>query len=287
MTKNNINFGANQRWLAVSDNYNKRLAGITDFPLYVRLVFLAQSRMNRIGHAEFASGELEALLPTLDKKSGELRSPSQNTICKAVRKAIDNGSLSPESSARCLVIPGHDAQRSAKASIRCDWHGVQRVWGGAVEPVAAEKPQKAVDIGGVSEDQEEISEPQTDAQTPSQPFQEDTPTTDEPTTEEEDMFEDQDQEEDQAENTPVVDINAWFSRDDIEEVSKDVAAYGMVHRKHDSYAYILAVAEEAAKEEYNVWEQNLAMRYTYASMNVDVASIPERDTRNLVMADEW
>jgi len=132
MTKDNISFGANQRWLAVSDNYNKRLAGITDFPLYVRLVFLAQSRMNRIGHAEFASGELEALLPTLDKKSGELRSPSQNTICKAVRKAIDNGSLSPESSARCLVIPGHDAQRSAKASIRCGWHGVQRVWGGAV-----------------------------------------------------------------------------------------------------------------------------------------------------------
>jgi len=98
---------------------------------------------------------------------------------------------------------------------------------------------------------------------------------------------DQDKEEDQEENAPAVDINAWFNRDDIEEVSKDVAAYGMVHRKNDSYGYILAVAEEAAKEEYDLWGTNLNMRYTYAAMNVDVPSIPERDTRNLVMADEW
>lgn len=278
--QNNINFGGNQRWAAVSDSYNLRMASNTDFPLYVRLVFLTEARMNRIGHAEFASGELESLLPTVDRKTGEIRYPSQNTICKAIRKAVENGSLGRDSSARCLVLNGNDAQRSAKASSSCKHHGVQKVWSGAVESVSLEKAQKPQEITEVQEPQEDKTEPYTGTETPSQPCPDGT---DNEATNEQ-------QREEQMENKEDItslEIEAWFSREDVSEVSKNVAAYGITFRKGDSYEYILAVAKEANNPEHDLWGNNFNMRYTYAAQNVDETSIPRRDTRSLVDADAW
>ncbi|MZE50119.1 hypothetical protein GTY86_02055 [Streptomyces sp. SID5770] len=286
--QNNINFGGNQRWVAVSDSYNLRMAENTRLPLFVRLVFLTEARMNRIGHAEFATGELESLLPTLDRRTGEIRNPSQNTVCKAIRIAIDEGFLSAESSARCLVLGGHDVQRSAKATSSCKHHGVQRAWGGGVEPTVTEKAEGPQEVTEVPEHQEEILEPETAVQVPSQPSWGDTQKTAEPTEEEDYMKildEDIEFESEPAKPETVPDIEGWFEREGISEVSKNVAAYGITFRKGDSYEYILAVAEEADKEEYSLWGNNFNMRYTYAAQNVE--SIPERDRRPPVKIEEW
>ncbi|MGW3929976.1 hypothetical protein ACWECC_18010 [Streptomyces microflavus] len=272
--QNNINFGGNQRWAAVSDSYNQRLAGSLRMPLFARLVFLAESRMNRIGHAEFATGELESLLPTLDRKTGEINYPSKNTICKALRIAIDEGFFSEESSSRCLVFHSNDVQRSAKASSSCNHHGVKREWDGAVQPVSLVKAEKPQEITEVQEPQEVTQEPETAAQVPSQPCYDKTADTQE---KEEAMPEKQD--------SPIAEIHDWFERDEIPEVSKMTATYAMVYRRRDSYQRIMDVSEEAAKPEYDSWGSNWAPRYTYAAMNVE--TIPERDTRPLAIIEEW
>ena len=277
--QNNINFGGNQRWAAVSDSFNQRLAGSMRLPLFARLVFLAEARMNRIGHAEFATGELESLLPTIDRKTGEIRYPSQNTICKAIKVAIEEGFFTKDSSVRCLVFHSNDVQRSAKASSSCNHHGVKKDWDGAIKPVSLVKAESPQEITEAPEDQEETTEAQTATEAPSQPCSEET--------DHEATDEQQEEATMPIEEQQPLDIDAWFEREDIAEVSKNVAAYGITFRKGHPYEYILAVAEEAAKEEHDIWGNNFNMRYTYAAQKVDESSIPVRDTRTLVDTDAW
>lgn len=74
--------------------------------LAVRIEKLAMGRSNRIGHAQFAPGEIRRLLLLLDSSTGELREATPQGISGAIRSAKEQGLIRPGSSARCLQLPG-------------------------------------------------------------------------------------------------------------------------------------------------------------------------------------
>lgn len=89
-------------------------------PLPYRVYFAAMGRANRIGHAEFAEGELRQLLRRQD---GTLR--SESSVSNAIREAKGRGLVHRDSSARCLVLPPHHFQKAGKGSAICDVHGIR------------------------------------------------------------------------------------------------------------------------------------------------------------------
>ncbi len=89
-------------------------------PLTYRVYFAAMGRANRIGHAEFAEGELRHLLRRPD---GTLR--SESSISNAIREAKGKRLIHPDSGARCLVLPSHHFQKAGKGSAVCDAHGIR------------------------------------------------------------------------------------------------------------------------------------------------------------------
>jgi hypothetical protein len=95
--------------------------GPWDFAM--RVWFLALSRMNRIGHAEFGMGEVAQRLQTVDEATGEVKTPSAPAVSKAIAKLKGSGLLAQESHARCLVVPSTLAQNGKGASV-CRQHGV-------------------------------------------------------------------------------------------------------------------------------------------------------------------
>jgi hypothetical protein len=175
---NGINFGANQRWVATSDNFHKRMAENGGLPLYVRIHHLALSRMNRIGHAEFATDEIAYLLRT-EKEDGTVSQPTKGNLDKTIKKAISLGLLGKDSGSRCLVMPEYDAQRNAKASGSCKHHAIENQWSGERDysaPKSVEAPEKAVEETRVSQDQEAFLEPQIGTQSQEEASEDNEPT---------------------------------------------------------------------------------------------------------------
>lgn len=114
-------FGPGLYWNKVSKKDCERLARDADAPLWLRVYFAAQWRLNQIGHAEFQSGELADVLTDKDGKR-----PSDGSVSNAVTRAKSKGLIDGESNARCLVLPHHHA-RTEKGSASCSQHNA-RVW---------------------------------------------------------------------------------------------------------------------------------------------------------------
>jgi hypothetical protein len=89
-------------------------------PLLYRVYFAAMGRANRIGHAEFAEGELRHLLRSID---GTPR--SEQSISNVIREAKVRGLIHRDSGARCLVLPSHHFQKAGLGSGTCDVHGIR------------------------------------------------------------------------------------------------------------------------------------------------------------------
>lgn len=90
-------------WHAV-DKDHAHLDGWVEAPRWVRIVLLANSRVQPNGHAPFAKGELAELL----QRDGE--TPNRRVLYNAIQRAVDLGLLQPGSIARCLIPVG--VQRS-------------------------------------------------------------------------------------------------------------------------------------------------------------------------------
>ncbi|MDW5326041.1 hypothetical protein [Plantactinospora sp. KLBMP9567] len=88
-------------------------------PLHLRLIFLAFSRVNSIGHAEFAPGELARALGDVDRY-GEILPAKRSTVNTAIRKAIETAAILPGSGERCLILNG-DVKRGRSTNY-CTWH---------------------------------------------------------------------------------------------------------------------------------------------------------------------
>lgn len=107
-------------WAGISQVEQRRMAKDDAHPLPYRLYFAALGRANRVGHAEFAEGELRHLLCRND---GTLR--SESSISNAIREAKGRGLVHRDSGARCLVLPSHHFQKAGQGSGTCDVHGIR------------------------------------------------------------------------------------------------------------------------------------------------------------------
>jgi hypothetical protein len=88
-----------------------------------RLHWLACSRANVAGHAEFGAGQLRVALAIADT-DGVAHLPSKAAVSKAIAKAKELGLLHSSSDARCLVLPPYGVQRGGTGSASCAYHGV-------------------------------------------------------------------------------------------------------------------------------------------------------------------
>lgn len=114
-------FGPGLYWNKLSKKDCERLARESDAPLWLRLYFAAQWRLNQTGHAEFQSGELAGVLA---KKGG--KPLGERSVSNAITRAKEKGLINDESNARCLVLPHHHA-RTEKGSVSCSQHNA-RIW---------------------------------------------------------------------------------------------------------------------------------------------------------------
>jgi hypothetical protein len=114
-----ISFGPNVPWGAVSQFDCRRRAKMQGSPLWFRVYFAAIGWANRIGHAEFAEGQLADIL---DREGSPY--PGQD-VQKAITAAKRHGLIQPESGARCLVLPGHHFQKDGKGTGSCKVHNVR------------------------------------------------------------------------------------------------------------------------------------------------------------------
>lgn len=107
-------------WSKVYREGSEERAVNEDLPLAWRIFFLAMSRANRIGHAEFASGELTK---ELSNREGKPSTPA--ALHKAIKTLISYGVLDPDSGLRCLVLPV-DLVRSDEKGIgaECEYHHI-------------------------------------------------------------------------------------------------------------------------------------------------------------------
>jgi hypothetical protein len=102
-----IHFPDGSQWVATSKNGALALASRPDIePLTMRILFAAQYRADRDGHAPFAPGELREILQSVNKRTGAIRSATPVAVRKAIRRAEMQGIVTEESEARCLVLSG-------------------------------------------------------------------------------------------------------------------------------------------------------------------------------------
>jgi hypothetical protein len=117
-----IGFGGGH-WIALSRDESKRMAQAPEFPAVIRLWWLALSRINRIGHAQFDRGEIGRILATVDTDTGEVRPLKPSRVSNVIREAKGHGLVGEDSSARCIVLPPWQAQ-NGKGAATCREHGV-------------------------------------------------------------------------------------------------------------------------------------------------------------------
>jgi hypothetical protein len=101
----------------VGDDGAKALAGDTEIPSYMRLLFACFAKANVNGHCRFEPGEMKRLLAGND---GE---PAQRSgIRYALGKLKAWGIIAPESTARCVVLDSVLYRRADNRHWSCDTH---------------------------------------------------------------------------------------------------------------------------------------------------------------------
>lgn len=114
-----IYFGPKVTWGGVSQQEYRRFARDPRNEQVTRLHYAALGWANTRGHAQFPEGELRKILTD---KAG--KQPSQARVSQVIREAKARDLIDALSGARCLVLSGHQFQRSDKGSIRCLVHGI-------------------------------------------------------------------------------------------------------------------------------------------------------------------
>jgi hypothetical protein len=89
------------------------------FPSWLRVRYAAEGWSNRIGHAEFGSGQLAAILG-YDPETPNARSGTS----RAIAHAKAHGLIAPESDVRCLVLPLGDRRKSGRSGDYCREHRI-------------------------------------------------------------------------------------------------------------------------------------------------------------------
>lgn len=94
-------------------------------PKWFRVVALAYGTHTMNGHSPQPPGAIADMLGTVNPETGELF-PDRH-VSRWIGDAIELGFLAKESSARCLIVPGHTF-RSAPGSSRtpCSWCSTRR-----------------------------------------------------------------------------------------------------------------------------------------------------------------
>lgn len=118
MSGNKIGFGPGVHWGAYSFAEERRKARDPVHPLVYRVQFAARGWINRIGHAQFAEGELAEIL-------GKGGKPARgDSLSNAIREAKRRGLIAEESNVRCLVIHPNVVQNGGHGTRSCKVHGV-------------------------------------------------------------------------------------------------------------------------------------------------------------------
>jgi len=92
-------------WSAVGTEHAENLAHNPDLAIDLRLHAAITARKRRHSDVvEFAPKELREILSTVDKRSGELKPRSRQTVNLAINRAIAAGSLLPGSSLPRLYL---------------------------------------------------------------------------------------------------------------------------------------------------------------------------------------
>lgn len=110
-------------WGAIDQAALQQLAlDATTKPMTYRLMFASLGWANRIGHAEFAPGELARRLRVLST-AGELVEPSAAWLSNEVKRARDLNLIGKGSRARCLVAPDWFEKAGGRGGRTCKVHG--------------------------------------------------------------------------------------------------------------------------------------------------------------------
>lgn len=96
--------GRYEDWVKHEIDHLERMADNADLPLWLRLHYLAMSRMRSDGHAHFERGEVARLMGKVNKE-GELIPADRRAIQRGMKMAKERGVLSDESGTTCLVVP--------------------------------------------------------------------------------------------------------------------------------------------------------------------------------------
>lgn len=104
----------------------------------VRLLLAALGRANNSGHACFDVGELERILGSVDRDSGEIRPLHRTSVRGAIARGVAAGYLAPNSGPRCLLLQRELWERNRGGTPRCGVHKTRaphyRTSGWALEP---------------------------------------------------------------------------------------------------------------------------------------------------------
>ncbi|GAA4672379.1 hypothetical protein GCM10023226_06510 [Nocardioides nanhaiensis] len=115
-----------EEWGAINQREALRIARSPLQPMPYRVMFAAMSRANRVGHAEFAKGELADLLKvTRGDSPSMLTVPSRQQVWGAIRRAKNLELVEETSRLRCLILSPSLWTRGT-GSGRCAEHRVGR-----------------------------------------------------------------------------------------------------------------------------------------------------------------
>lgn len=91
-------------------------------PKWLRVALHAYARLDRTGHVEFGPGELSALIPNVNRATGEV-TPDRH-VNDHIRTAVARGWIGKGSTARCIVVPPWVATSGlGPVGKRCSVHG--------------------------------------------------------------------------------------------------------------------------------------------------------------------
>lgn len=96
---------AGRTWNAHRQDHWLEFAGNTNFPDYLRIVFVAYGRHKANGHARLERGELARYLV---RRNGTL--PERRVIWDAIQSAVSLGYLATDSRQLCLVVSSDHSQ---------------------------------------------------------------------------------------------------------------------------------------------------------------------------------
>lgn len=110
-------------WIGLWQAPYMERANDPELPDWARVEFAMYGRAGGSdGHAPFAPGELREVLRRVDKATGTLTAATTQGVARAIRTAKAKGAVGPESTARCLVVPGHHYRTGPSVST-CSAHG--------------------------------------------------------------------------------------------------------------------------------------------------------------------